>query len=333
MDRHPWRRLLGPLDVASLHALGGWRRALPYGLPLAALLAGCVGSEIEPLDVERLAFVPPGHCPIALPFVDCSTDEPLLVDRFEVTRELWLAVMDGELLPPPEFRTDWTSDTLRHPETGMDLAEARAFADRRGMRIPTVSEWMRIATGTAAQPWPWSPQDRESAANIAELGLGRTAPVGTFQRGCTTDGVFDMLGNVWEWTEPPIPLGVIPSAARSDTEHGQPSVHTQPCWVLGGSYLSGTRTLHGQDRKKNLYFLAEAVDPRHRGIDIGVRCVASAEVYLWEHAPEWTDATLRPRLEAVGEKWGRRAADLLDRLARRPGASPGLSWIREGALR
>ncbi len=312
--------------MASLHAHGGWRRALACGLSLAPLLSGCEGREIEPLDIERLAFVPPGLCIIGR--VDCSTDEPLLVDRFEVTREHWLAIMGGELRPSPAFRKHWTSDTRRHPASGMDLAEAVTFAGRRGMRIPTVSEWMRIATGTAAQPWPWSAQDRESAANLEELGLGRTAPVGTFQRGCTTDGIHDMLGNVWEWTEPPLPAYAIPSAAISDT-----AVHTQPCWVMGGSFRSGARTLHGHDRKRNLYFFAEAVDPRHRGMDIGLRCVAEAEVYLWERAREWTDPALRPRLAAVGEEWGRRAVVLLERLTRRPAAPAALTWILEGALR
>ena len=159
------------------------------------------------------------------------------------------------------------------------------------------------------------------------------APVGTFERGRTTDGIHDMLGNVWEWTEPPLPPKVIPFAAVSDTEHGLVTVHTQPCWVMGGSFRSGARTLHGHDRKRNLYFFAEAVDPRHRGIDIGLRCVANAEVYLWERAGEWTDPALRPRLAAVGEEWGRRAVVLLDRLTHRPDAPVALAWILEGALR
>jgi hypothetical protein len=318
--------------VASLHAHGGYRRVLAYGLSLAPVLSGCDGGSIEPLDIERLAFVPPGRCTIASG-VDCSTDVALLVDRFEVTLEHWLALMDEQYRPPREFRTHWTSDTGQYPITGMNLAEARVFAGLRGMRIPTVSEWMRIATGTAAQPWPWSAQDRESAANIEELGLDRTAPVGTFERGRTTDGVHDMLGNVWEWTEPPLPPGVIPFSAISDTEHlGSVTVHTQPNWVMGGSYLSGARTLHGHDRRKNLYFFAEAVDPRHRGIDIGLRCIADAEVYLWKHAPEWDDAAIRQRLVAVGERWGGRAVVLLQRLSQRPGAPDALTWLLEGAL-
>ena len=48
--------------------------------------------------LERLAFVPAGTCILLQETlrVDCSTDRPLLVDRFEVTRREWSAWLGEE---------------------------------------------------------------------------------------------------------------------------------------------------------------------------------------------------------------------------------------------
>ncbi|MEE8466864.1 MAG: hypothetical protein V3T22_00315, partial [Planctomycetota bacterium] len=55
---------------------------------------GCGEQPSEPqslLTCERLAFVPRGFS-MPFPSVRCACPEDLLVDRFEVTRALWLEI-------------------------------------------------------------------------------------------------------------------------------------------------------------------------------------------------------------------------------------------------
>ena len=305
-------------------------------------LSGCSQGAPPLLEIERLAFVPPGSCRVG-GLVDCSTGEALVVDRYEVTNALWSAIAHATLDPSfaavPSAAAD---DAGRHPATGMTLPEARAFATARGMRLPTVAEWMCIAAGTGAQPWPWGTLEQDSSANTADLGLLRPSPVGTFQNGQTFSGVHDMLGNVWEWVEGPVPtyftweLGTAPREVRVLPRSALVGGLDSPCaWAMGGSYLEPTMRLFGWDARNRIYFAAQALEPLQRSNDLGLRCVAAAEPYLWSNAVEWSAPALRQRLVAVGASpsWSRRSVPMLEALARRPDAPASLRWLLEGARR
>ncbi|MDP6764169.1 MAG: SUMF1/EgtB/PvdO family nonheme iron enzyme [Planctomycetota bacterium] len=308
------------------------RRALGR-LARAALICGSLACGVEQVAdddlarLERLAFVPAAECvvPGALPpGIDCSNPAPLLVDRFEVTRGEWLAWAStrpralGSLLT--ERMEDWADGDLDRPATWMDLAEARAFAAGEDMRLPTAREWVRLAAGTRSQPWPWGTTAAASVANSMELGLRRLAPVGTFERGCTSGGVHDLIGNAAEWVE-----GCLGESARPDRT-----------WVAGGSFLSHSRPLHAPEPQApgGVAFCARSVDPAHRGRDLGLRLVVEAEEYLRSRAQAWSALDRADeRLQAVGRRWGRPATTLLERLAAEPGAPEGLAALLAGARR
>jgi hypothetical protein len=126
----------------------------------------------------------------------------------------------------------------------MTLDEARRFATARGMRLPSSVEWIYLACGPRAGEWPWGATPRESVANTAELRLGGSAPVGSFESGRTPGGLYDLLGNVWEWTEPPLPESL---------ELGQQRVVPEPSFTWSAQALPAVL---GLDR---VWFLV----PRH----------------------------------------------------------------------
>jgi formylglycine-generating enzyme required for sulfatase activity len=86
------------------------------------------------------------------------------------------------------------------PVTGVSWWEAAAYCKWAKSWLPTEAEWERAARGTrenAEYPWGNDPID-ETRANYDHK-VGRPTPVGLYPKGATTEGVDDMLGNVWEW--------------------------------------------------------------------------------------------------------------------------------------
>lgn len=314
------------------------RAPLALGLALALVAAtGCArtpdAGEAALRELEGLAFVPEERVrfDLFLPILLYENPEPLLVERYEVTRAQWRAFAEArpDAIGAPLFERmrDWVGEDDDWPASFMTQAEASACAEWRGMRLLSSDEWLFCALGPERRQYPWDAYERrDSVANTLDLGLGRACAVGTFEGGRTPRGLYDMLGNVAEWSTDDVETRRIPPALR----RGEPR-----CSALGGSFRTWARPIFRQvtagdsgDRP----YLAHRLDPRSRQDDVGLRCAAPALEYLWRNAPRWpTDAAARARLIAVGRRWGRGAAGLLGTLCEREGAPAGLQALREGA--
>lgn len=303
----------------------------PFAETIARVLALCVlflapacagGGEEHSAQLarlERLSFLPAGNCLLPLSpgsGLDCSTPAALLVDRFEVTRGEWDAFRSERGLEPLPFGEDPRA-TARWPAVWMNLEEARLYATAQGMRLPTAREWLRTAAGTRAQRWPWSSQDAESVTNTLDLRLGRPTDAGSFPLGATSGGVHDLLGNVREWAEGD--LGAL--------QEGNSGV-----WAMGGSYLEFKRPIYQSGRVQGPVVCGEQLEATRRSMDTGMRLFADADAYLSALLRDWTPtATERERLVAVGRAWGPSSRALLHELSNRPGASPAIAALLEGA--
>jgi len=89
------------------------------------------------------------------------------------------------------------------PAVHLTHAEAAAYCQWAGGRLPTAVEWEYAAKGGRSRIYPWG--DSPPTATLANCdGCGdrfaRIAPVGSFPSGDTVHGLKDMAGNVWEWT-------------------------------------------------------------------------------------------------------------------------------------
>ncbi|MFI1935605.1 formylglycine-generating enzyme family protein [Streptomyces purpureus] len=93
-----------------------------------------------------------------------------------------------------------------HPVTGVTWEAATAccrwLGERIGLdvRLPTEDEWERAARGDDDGEFPWGGEYRTGLANLVDLGIGTTTPVGSFPGGGSPFGVLDMAGNADGWT-------------------------------------------------------------------------------------------------------------------------------------
>ena len=126
-----------------------------------------------------------------------------LIGKYPVTNAQYKLFLDANpKYPAPE---DWTGRTYQegkenHPVVYVSWYDAVAFCKWNGCRLPTEEEWEKSARGTDGRTYPWGQEIDKSFANYDKY-LGNTTPVTQYPKGVSPYGVWDMSGNVYEWTD------------------------------------------------------------------------------------------------------------------------------------
>ena len=88
-----------------------------------------------------------------------------------------------------------------HPINCVTWAQASAYCRSRGGDLPTDAQWEYAARGPDGRTYPWG--NAAPTTQVCWSGTGGrvgTCPVQSFPAGASAFGVFDLTGNVWEWT-------------------------------------------------------------------------------------------------------------------------------------
>jgi formylglycine-generating enzyme required for sulfatase activity len=145
----------------------------------------------------------------------------------------WLPVPEA-CWRAPEGPGSGIGERPNHPVVHVSWNDAMAYCAWSGTRLPAEAEWEYAARGGLVQArYPWgdelSPhgrhrcniwQGRFPGLNTAEDGYVGTAPVKSFPP--NNFGLYEVVGNVWEWT-----------ADRFEAPGAEPGARA----IRGGSYL------------------------------------------------------------------------------------------------
>jgi len=92
------------------------------------------------------------------------------------------------------------SEDLDLPVVGVSWYGAKAYAESRGLRLPTEHEWEIAAKAdSVGYIYPWGRTISTDQANFRESGVGKLMPRGSYPNSKSPFGLLDLCGNAAEW--------------------------------------------------------------------------------------------------------------------------------------
>jgi formylglycine-generating enzyme required for sulfatase activity len=198
------------------------------------------------------------------------------IDRFEVrVADFERCVQAGQCSERPSSEATLRFDHDDYPVSRVSWDDARAYCAFRDARLPTEAEFERAARGMSGRRYPWGELFNQRAGNHGRFGWDVTeaadgflelAPVGSFPAGATPEGVYDLAGNVAEWTSDRYVPTYEAGPVRDPRGPGIGASNLRV--VRGGSYAQARFRLRGAARA--------FAEPSERRSSIGFRCARSA---------------------------------------------------------
>ena len=203
--------------------IAGWT-SLTIVLAFVASLIG-PGPLERPSNQVEMVRIPPGPFTMGAE-VDSPDERPahtvelraFEIDKLPVVNAQFAAFLNetgasdksyGMLydLTDPAARILWTGGRYaaaqgfeQHPIVAETWQGARAYCAWRGARLPTEAEWERAARGPNGRSFPWGNEPPDASRARFAFRFMEYSRVGSYPAGATPDGIFDMAGNVWQWT-------------------------------------------------------------------------------------------------------------------------------------
>jgi len=184
------------------------------------------------------------------------------IDKYEITNGQYKIFIDatGHSAPPHWKNGNFPEGQENYPVVNVSYYDALKYAKWAGKRLPTEEEWEKAARGTDGRIYPWGNEWKKDCANVKLWhGLFNSLqPVGSYKDGVSPYGVFDLSGNVAEWTDSWFEY--YPGNINRQQNQGK-----KYKIIRGGSYRT-TKSM-SQTFRRNV------LEPEKFRDDLGFRCV------------------------------------------------------------
>lgn len=183
---------------------------------------GAVADETWPLPDNPPVTIPGGA---ALSPSGATVQLPTFrIGKFEVSNAEYRRFIAESGHRPSHFdgHAEITRDAF--PVVGVSWDDAMDYCRHYGLSLPTETQWDWMARGLERRDYGWGSEppgiDRANRGGATCCqpddadGFAGTAPVGSFPKGDTPDGVSDVTGNVWEWVDGWYEDGLVDSAGK-----------------------------------------------------------------------------------------------------------------------
>ena len=214
-------------------------------IPPGSFMMGCSPGDDECFDEEK-----PSH--------QVTISKGFWIGQTEVTAgayKRFAAATVRQMPPVPEFNIGWAYENM--PMVNVSWNDARDYCAWAGGRLPTEAEWEYAARGGSTDA---------RYGNIDEIAWhidnSRYHTHDVAQKRANGFGLFDVLGNVWEWVNDWYDDNYYQNSPSHDPPG--PTSGWGPRVLRGGSWFNSPRDVRVSYRKWYL--------PATRQFNVGFRC-------------------------------------------------------------
>jgi hypothetical protein len=158
-------------------------------------------TEDNPAGIEWME-IPAGEFRYGIKKKRKIISSPFIIGKYPVTNAQFKLFIDAN--PYYKIPVNWNNksriypkDEANHPVRYITWADTIAFCDWANCRLPTQEEWEKAARGEDGLIYPWG--NKWMDGKFVNLG-DSTTPVDKYPESVSPYGVWDMLGNIEEWT-------------------------------------------------------------------------------------------------------------------------------------